>query len=111
MEPLLLQAATEGGGNSASPALVIAFVIVFALACGMGVWIIEGSSSTKSKRQKQPKEQFCNDCGLGMDGTRDFCPRCGYPTDSGMDDKRLCTNCSTINDVEANFCGGCGDSI
>jgi RNA polymerase subunit RPABC4/transcription elongation factor Spt4 len=111
MNAVLLQSGTEGGAASSPDALALLGIIAFAALCGAFAWMMAGSSSTGSRKRKRPREQFCNDCGFGMDGGKNFCPRCGYPTDSGMDEKRMCTNCSTINEVEASFCGGCGDSI
>ena len=109
LHPLIFQSPNEPASNPDAFSMII-------LIGGLALfgWILYMVVKDAGRGTIQPQaraEKFCNDCGFGMNAAEDFCPRCGYPTDAAYEDQRLCTNCNTINDVDANFCQGCGDSI
>jgi predicted amidophosphoribosyltransferase len=96
MEFALVVPLQGGPGPNEGMFWILLFGAVFFL-----IAVRNGGSSSPDK--------YCSNCGNGLDSADDFCTTCGHPGDGIADDKRMCTDCQSINTVDDNFCSNCGN--
>jgi len=53
--------------------------------------------------------KVCNNCGRSVEENHKFCPGCGTPIESKIENKVLvCENCGSENSINDSFCSECG---
>lgn len=69
--------------------------------------ILSGKSGYKPIIEKRVDPVKCVDCGLVVEGTKNFCPQCGAKLEKKPTSIK-CVGCDEFFDGEESFCGHCG---
>lgn len=57
---------------------------------------------------KANNTRFCKHCGIELNPNAKFCPNCGKPYVSSLNEGIKCPNCSSLNQNNSRFCFSCG---
>lgn len=69
--------------------------------------IVSGKAGYKPVIERRVDPIKCTNCGLIVEGTKNFCPQCGSKLEKKLTSIK-CAECNELYDGEEMFCGHCG---